>query len=491
VRVGDKLLVAALWIMAAGGGLTPAMSFAAEPARSPAVGVEHFDADPGWDGFRNRLLPDKLPVVVQDFGYRGSNRAQGKRPGEVGGTITRTTTPAGYARPIADATLDDRLSVSGTFAVTAANSSSGMLFGWFHDTSRGWRTPNSLALRIDGNGAKYWIFFEYGTRNYKTGGGVAFEGEQYQTTKTRPFPADGTPHRFQLTYDPRPDGTAVLRLVLDGHDWKPVEVPKEHRADGATFNRFGIWNVQIAGEPLEVYFDDLVVNGVAEGFDRDPHWKGAGNTAHFEDRVIRPFHDFGFSRTQAAGGAPGELAGIMFRDEKPAYYGRAVRPLTLDDSFEASGRLAFLEGSADSGVCLGWFDAKSKRSNDVPQHVRAQPNTLAIVIEGPSRVGHYFRPAYTTGRRQGRSNDPDSARRFEPPVIRPDGKPHTWSIAYRPRPDGSGRVRVTLDEQEQTLDVSREHRRQNARYDRFGLFNMQAGGHYVRLAIDDLRLTDR
>ena len=69
-----------------------------------------------------------------------------------------------------------------------------MLFGWFHETSRGWRTLNSLAFRIDGNGGKYWVFFEYGTRNWLTGGGGTFDGPRYQTTRTKPFPADGTVH---------------------------------------------------------------------------------------------------------------------------------------------------------------------------------------------------------------------------------------------------------------------------------------------------------
>jgi len=115
--------------------------------------------------------PSPAPSTRQDFGHRASNRAGGKEPGEIGGRIQRSATPASYAKVIPERTLDARLTASGKFAVRSNDGGSGMLFGWFHDTSRGWRTPNSLAFRIDGNGGKYWVFFEYGTRNWLTGGG--------------------------------------------------------------------------------------------------------------------------------------------------------------------------------------------------------------------------------------------------------------------------------------------------------------------------------
>ncbi|HUG90364.1 MAG TPA: hypothetical protein VML55_06005 [Planctomycetaceae bacterium] len=35
---------------------------------------EGFDRDPGWEACQNRLLPERLPVVRQDFGARTSRR---------------------------------------------------------------------------------------------------------------------------------------------------------------------------------------------------------------------------------------------------------------------------------------------------------------------------------------------------------------------------------------------------------------------------------
>jgi hypothetical protein len=66
-----------------------------------------------------------------------------------------------------------------------------------------------------------------------------------------------------------------------------VEVPAEHKRDGAALDRFGIWNVQIAGAPLELYLDDLVVGDRRLEFDDDPGWIGRGNQAKFAERVIR------------------------------------------------------------------------------------------------------------------------------------------------------------------------------------------------------------
>src|SRR5262245_66334599 len=102
-----------------------------------------FDTDPHWDALRNRLIPEPAPITRQNFGWRPTQLARGKAPGEVGGFIQRSLTPASYAKAIPEKTLNDSLTASGRFTVTRENAPSGVLFGWFHDTSRGWRTPNS------------------------------------------------------------------------------------------------------------------------------------------------------------------------------------------------------------------------------------------------------------------------------------------------------------------------------------------------------------
>jgi hypothetical protein len=451
----------------------------------PGPGRRHqdFRVDPGWESFRSHLIPNPVPIVRQGFGYRATTHAGGAQPGEVGGWIQRSITPAYYAKAIPTRTLQDRLTASGKFAVTRADGSSGMLFGWFHKDAHGWRTPNSLAFRIDGNGGKYWVFYEYGTRHWLTAGGGTFEGEHYQTTPTKPFPADGTVHTWALAYDPNGNqGNGELLFTLDGKEFRRPLAPG-HKADGAEFDRFGMFNQMTTGGGMEVYFDDLVIDGRPERFEADPRWDARGSEVEFPEPTRRPNHDFGYRQTTHAGGSAGEVGGIVWRDERPAYYADRVGPLTLEDELFASGKLAFTGAGSDSGVYLGWFDAKSKQDKSTPEHQEAQKNTLAILIEGPSRIGHYFRPAYSTVSAQG-------AKQSIGPVIRPDGRVHQWSLLYSPRgADGNGRITVTLDGAAQTLDLRPGDRQIGATFDRFGFFNVQSGGNHVYVYIDDLIYT--
>ncbi len=135
---------------------------------APGGAVESFDRDPGWDALNNRPGGDIGVTREQAFGYSRSAHAGGQ-PGEIGGRVERTFTPAYYAKPIPEKTLNDRLEASGRFSVTQCDGG-GVLVGWFNENSRGWRTPNSLSFRIDGAGGKYRVFFEYGTQHWKTYG---------------------------------------------------------------------------------------------------------------------------------------------------------------------------------------------------------------------------------------------------------------------------------------------------------------------------------
>jgi len=461
--------------------------------RGTSVLEDDFATAPRWDEFRNRLLPEQLPIVRQDFGFQISNRAGGRSAGEIGGTIERSTTKASYARSIPELTLNDRLSAAGRLSVTLAGGSSGVMFGWFNHSSRGWRTPNSLAFRIDGNGDKFWLFYEYGTTSGRTGGGGAFEGERYQTTPTAPFPADGRSHEWSLDYDPSAeDGRGQISFRIDDRKYV-LPLALGHKDEGAHFDRFGFWNVQIEGNSMDVFIDDLVVNGQPWEFEDDPGWEEVGNSGEFTESVIRPHHDFGYSQTNFAGGeTPGEIGGIVFRDERPAFYAATVEPSTLDDELVASGKIALLEAASDSGVYLGWFSADSKKANETPEHEARQKNFLAVMIEGPSRVGHYFRPAYATAAGKGSTSGPNTATGSVPPVIHPDGSVHTWWIRYSPRGNGGGgRITVRLDDETFTQDLLPEHRGGPTKFDRFGLFNVQSGGHHVRLYIDDLSVSSQ
>lgn len=481
-----------MWRMVLAGGLAGLVAIGFSHAEDSRGTTYHaFHARPAWDGYRNRLMPETVPLTRHDFGWSRTRRAGGQAVGEIGGSVQRSTTRASYAKRLAPRTLEDPLHASGTFAVTRAEGSSGVMLGWFHETSQGWRTPNSIALRLDGNGGTYWVFYEYGTRSVRTGGAGAFDGPRYQTTQTPPFSADGSAHRWSLRYEPggrQEKGT--ITLTIDGKSYPPLAVLPEHKQDTATFNRFGIWNVQIGGKQMEVYVDDLTVDGQQHDFSSDPGWEALGNRTEYPERVIRPLHDFGYSLTDFAGGQRGEIGGVVFRDEQPAYFAARLGRLTLEDDLEASGRIALRSAASDSGVYLGWFDADTKQNNDIPEHESRQRNYLGILIEGPSRAGHYFRAGYGTadGRGDNPTHDPRSKR--PRPVILPDGTPHPWALRYVPgQADRGGRIIVRLGDRQDVLTVPAEHRQAGATLNRFGLFNMQSGGHHVEVFVDDLRFT--
>ena len=270
------------------------------------------------------------------------------------------------------------------------------------------------------------------------------------------------------------------RFELDGKEYAQPLLPG-HKADGAIFNRFGVFNHQTTGNGMEVCFSGVSLQG--KPLERDAHWEGKANHVEFEDRVLRPLHDFGYAPPDSASGGKGRIGGIIWRDERPAYYADRIGRLTLQDELFASGKVCFSNAGSDSGVYLGWFDSASKTNKALSDGKAPQQNILAVLIEGPSRIGHYFRPAFRD--RNGNGSTPKTG-----PIIRPDGQTHSWALRYLPSAgDGQGQITVKFDGQQQTIALKAEHRKAGAVFDRFGLFNLQNGGQYVEVSLDNLAYT--
>ena len=63
----------------------------------------------------------------------------------------------------------------------------------------------------------------------------------------------------------------------------------------------------------------------------------------------------------------------------------------MDDHLEASGTVSMIRAAADSAVLIGWFNSET--------HIGAPPiNFIGVMIEGPSQIGHYFRPIYANSK---------------------------------------------------------------------------------------------
>lgn len=464
VRVWKPFQVVALWAVFQ-------VAFAADIVQKR----EDFTVDPKWQIFTTRQAPSPWPRVTQNFGWKR---------GEVGGLISRSTVPASYARVIPAKTLNQPLKASGKFRLTKNFGNSGILFGWFNESSRGWRTPNSLVFRLDGNGPGYWVFFEYGTQHGLTAGKGCFEGERYQTTRTKPFAADGTEHTWSLEYSPTTDGGGLITFVLDEQPWT-IAVDPSHKADGAIFNRFGILAVQLSGDGAEAWFSDLLVDGERIDLSNDPKWESRGARAEFAAPIVRPFNDAKWRPTAQAGGQTGEIGGVFWRDDPPAFYATSCGPLTLEDELFASGRIVLADAATDSGVYFGWFNATSKTNRPARDRTITQTNALVIAIEGPSRIGHYFRAAFWNSAGQG-------ILQSEGPVLPPDGKPRLWSLHYVPTAaNGRGEITIILGDETTSVALPDGVRKSGAIFDHFGFLNFQPDGHYVKVFIDDLEFSAR
>ncbi|MDZ4286674.1 MAG: hypothetical protein U0984_01880 [Prosthecobacter sp.] len=476
-------------------------------SRGATLKTESFDRDPGWEGFNNRVVPKKMLMVKQDFGYSATNIA-GRAKGEVGGRIQRSTTPASYAVPLSPAkTLNDKLSASGTFAITASQGGAGVFFGFFNSQQPGGsgRPIGSLGLDFDFEGKGGRLATRLITGGNKSCGTfiTPYLPGKYRTT---PLKNDGTRYHWTLAYDPEAaggNGRFTFTLRSDNHPLPvidsslPAASQAEERArfpttttftvdltpgyklENATFDRFGMLNMMKAGGIAEMYFDDLTWNDQTQDFSREPEWIGTGNRVTFEDREQVGAHNFGFSeKTNLAGGTPGEVGGGLWRSGASGYYADRVGPFDLEQRLEARGKVKLVTAGPDSDMSLGWF---SSAARDGKEDADAR-NFVGIHVGGPTRIGHYFIPQYATT--QGTKGKVDKG-----PILTP-GKLFDWSLVYDPAANGgNGELHVTLGSESATLPLKPGQKKQGANLDRFGLFTSTAGGQMVKIYLDDLNYT--
>ncbi len=456
---------------------------AATATAEPQLRTEHFDTDPGWDAHNNRMVEEPGRETVQDFGFSESGFAGGD-PGEIGGSLQTAAERAYYAKQLAPVlSLDTPLSASGTLAFAPGRATGPFLIGFFDaKTSFGWRTPNTLSLRIDGRGEVLHVHMEYCTASWRAGAGVigAVDPDNGRLQPVE-FPANGV-HRWSFTYQPASaDRPAHATFEFDGYrgEMDVNVVP----GDGATFDRFGMFNVMKSSDNrLEVYLDNATINGVEERFDRDPAWDAEGNRNTYRARIVRPWFDFGYSATNFAGRDAGEIGGTVFRgdhrfDNTKAYYGDRTGELSLAAPLEASGRVSLLRSISDAGVLIGWFHSAHSFEGGTDKSTIPQ-DFVGAFIEGPSSEGFYFRPVYRIhGEESGVGRGP---------YIFPDRVGRDWAIQYSPDPP---RVTVLLDGESASINLTAEPAGFGATFNRFGIITTQIDGNYEIVYFDDLTYT--
>ncbi len=457
---------------------------------------QDFSRDPAWEGSNNRLKATFPPRILQRFGWSPTNHA-GKGAGEIGGYVQSTTRPAWYAKVIERRTMEAPLSFSGDFTMLEGRAISGwhtqaeVNIGFFNSSGQGWRPKNFIGFRLAGSNEPDGALVElhYGTATGAAGGVFlrktgSFEGlvkdiEHSQMLRIAP---DAGRHAFACRYDPAASGgRGEIALTIDGQSWR-LPLSEEHRKAGAVFDRFGIFNQQIPGRAMVLYFDDLEINGQREDFGADPRWEGKGNQDVFEDPVLYGTNDFGYSPTDFAGGKSGEMGGRLWRVNEPEYkawYGANVGTLTLDDRLEARGRICIRRFSIDSGMHIGFF---SSAGQGWPPR-----NFAGAYLDSYSSGGRFFMPMYGT------STHDEHLPPEKSPFFIDDGKSQDFAIVYDPQAEkGNGMVTVTLAGQSARLALPAGARQQGAAMNRFGIFNMQDNnGKHCEVYLDDLVYTAR
>jgi hypothetical protein len=467
------------------------LSFAASTHGQPLVlKTETFDVDPGWDGRNNRATDPAPRTIVQNFGFSSTTNAGGPA-GEIGGFITPAAEPAFYGKVITPTSFNDPLSASGILNVPQGNGHT--LIGFFNtNTVNEWRTPNTIALRIYGRGTYFLAYLEYGTGLWRVAG-TSFGDEEEIPTGAADYP-------FSLTYDPDGSGGRGAVTATLGSYSTVLTLDAGHKADGATFNRFGILNVmKSADDPGQLWLDNLTINGEAQSFDSNPGWDQRNNRRTYITTNVRPRFDFGYSPASnfAGGQRAGEIGGHTFRGDsrvefngtRMAYYGARLNDtLSLNHPLHAEGKVAFRRGVSDSTTLIGFFHStNSMRSND-SQDSATPENFVGAAIEGPSAEGFYLYPTYGVDQEGVRA---DGGRGTPtPPYIYPDGQSRHWTLDYHPDGNGgTGSITVTLDGQAVTLNFDSGHKQIGAQFNRFGIITTHIDGSGQTVYFDDLTYT--
>jgi hypothetical protein len=481
-----------------------ATSIAAEPKM--LTRTETFDRDPDWDAHQNRV---KVPAVrkQQNFGWSNTNHS-GAVAGEIGGVMWRSITPAYYGKKVGPFNLDKPLSASGTIACLKSNTGKGwqtgstFFLGFFSSAGQGWRPINWIGFRLevhtDTKAAKIesrpYVELGYGTSKWAAGGitanakgeGQAKNPLELDQDAMQRCPPDGSKHTWELRYDPTggDHGTGEVTLIFDGNPTR-LRVPRWHREHGATFDRFGIFNNQACGDFIEVYLDDITIQGETHDFATDPNWDAKGNRDLVIDTREYGAQDFGFSAsTNHAGGAKAGEMGGRFQSVDPwekqfvGYYADRVGPLSFDHKLTASGKFSSdREYSIDSTVAIGWFNAETPGW--------PLKNFVGVIFDSLSDTGRIITPHY--GTRDG-GNGSGNAKWV---MFQPDGTKYDWTMEFDPAGEGGrGTLTFTIGGETTTHALDAGDRKKGASFNRFGVFNLAgANSKHCVVWFDDLTYT--
>lgn len=244
-----------------------------------------------------------------------------------------------------------------------------------------------------------------------------------------------------------------------------------------------------------------------ESFDSDPGWEGHNN--HIVPKnVLVVKQDFGFSATNLAGKAKGEIGGRIQRSTTPASYAAKIPTKTLDDKFTASGSFSLTKSEGGAGVFFGFFNSQQPGGSGRPI------GSLGLDFDFEGKGGRLaVRLITNTNKSCGTFITPYLPGKFRPTPIKNDGTRYHWTLAYDPAAaDGNGQFTFTMRSESHTaenygplpdasqkeaqarfpntttftIDLTPGFKKEGATFDRFGIQNMMKSGGAVMMYFDDV-----
>jgi hypothetical protein len=250
-----------------------------------------------------------------------------------------------------------------------------------------------------------------------------------------------------------------------------------------------------------------------EHFDRDPGWDGLNNHV-VPTKLPTVKQDFGYSLTNFAGNAQGEMGGAIKRSTKPASYATRLEPArTLQDKFSAAGSFAITACEGGAGVFFGFFNSQQPGGSGRPI------GSLGLDFDFERPGGRLaVRMITGTNKSCGTFITPFLPGKFRPTPLKKDGTRYRCTLDYDPQgANDRGQFKFTMQSdahksedygvlpeafQEEaqarfpnttafTVDLPPGYKEEGAIFDRFGVCNMMKAGGVATMYFDDLRFAGR
>jgi hypothetical protein len=509
---------------------------------------QNFDEDPGWIGVNNRVVCNNCQTITQDFGWLRTDH-NGTGPGEIGGKIWKSTTPAYYAMPIGPLSFKDKFSASGKLSLIAPKKEAeGFYIGFFNAERQGWRVWSSCGFRtgaVKMGHARFHL-------DYKTG--------QNKGAILNPdiiIPCDGSVHKWELIYDPEAtvgDSWADPRLpkwINSFHNVHEDTILKNAKKDEPEMTKEYLHQML-----LEARDAGLVDHWYRKGtyhlwnIERDADKMKGRITFKFDDYApvsyfLLPGHReelsvinrFGIYNMQIyTGSMEFYLSDLIVNGQKidlsqnPYWDAHGNRVSFVQDDFHARQNFGYSQtnwaGESPGEIGGRFYGTEVKDpfhgyyADDVGKLTLEDPisfsgwiNFTEGAVDGRMLLGyfnHKAKMADVEGEYKGNpppqylglevmdqtrigyyftavcSPRQDISIENHGPIYIPDRIRRRFSFKYNPDEGESGRITVTLDTITFITDLTPEQRKMGSTFDRFGLLNPRKGGKYVDVYVDDL-----